>query len=243
MRDLPLPLHVARELKKWRVETPWNRPEDFVFASENGNPHDPRNIITHHLKPAAERAEVPWISTEKLRWTASSLTAQEGLNPLQQYRVLRLPLDPKTLQPSLADFEATRQAINRLDQKIFGNAEIPKAEVVTLDPAPSRAAPSSMLEESNRREQTDRRPLSRNESSQSVKLQAEKQAPTFYVDPSELPAVLKKARLVAGHSQEIAAEKVGIAKTALNRIETGKSKPRPSCARAIMDYIHSHLSS
>ena len=81
VRDLPLPLHVARELKKWRVETPWNRPEDFVFASENGNPHDPHNIITRHLKPAAERAEVPRISTKRLRWTADSLTAQEGMNP------------------------------------------------------------------------------------------------------------------------------------------------------------------
>ena len=88
-----------------------------------------------------------------------------------------------------------------------------------------------MLEESNRREQTDR-PRSWNESSQSVKLQAEKQAPTFYVDPSELPAVLKKARLVAGHSQEMAAEKVGIAKTALNRIEINPSRDQAARERS-----------
>ena len=150
VRDLPLPLHLARELEKCRVETRWNRPEDFVFANENGNPHDLHNIITRHLKPAADRAKVPWISPDRLRWTAGSLMAQEGMNPLQQYRVLRLPLDPRTLHPSLADFEATRQAINRLDQKIFGNAEIPKAKVVTLEPTgPKSEVPASSVADRN----------------------------------------------------------------------------------------------
>jgi DNA-binding XRE family transcriptional regulator len=58
-------------------------------------------------------------------------------------------------------------------------------------------------------------------------------------DPSDekLGEKLRAARLLAGHTQREAAEKIGYEYKAISEWETGKRKPRPKAAKDIRDYI------
>jgi integrase len=63
-----VPMHplLAASLREWQQETPWNKPDDWVFASERLNGKGPRRanmLVADHLRPAAARAGV--LSFEK----------------------------------------------------------------------------------------------------------------------------------------------------------------------------------
>jgi integrase len=87
-RDVPLSPSLARELWRQRKSTPFAQDADPVFASRAGTPLLPENVFRRVLRPAAERAGVPWAGFHTLRHTAASRFFRAGWNAKQVQRVL-----------------------------------------------------------------------------------------------------------------------------------------------------------
>jgi integrase len=83
---------LAETLRNWRLNTPYNKPDDWGFASTKLNrkkPLTPGMLRKWHLKPAAKEAEVPGkIGWHTFRRTLASLFTADGV-------------DVKTVQESL----------------------------------------------------------------------------------------------------------------------------------------------
>jgi integrase len=82
-RDVPLSKPLARSLAAlWERQ---GRPdgERLVFPSERGTPLDPGKLAARVLRPAAQRAGVPWATWHTLRHTCATLLFQAGLNAKQ----------------------------------------------------------------------------------------------------------------------------------------------------------------
>ena len=60
-KPVPLDPWIAEELLTWRRATPYNQPEDWVFASpmmKGKQPFVPDMILKRHIRPALERAKI-----------------------------------------------------------------------------------------------------------------------------------------------------------------------------------------
>jgi hypothetical protein len=58
-----MPMHpaLAEVLKAWQAETPYNKPDDFVFASfklQGNTPRTGNMIVEDYIRPAAIKAGV-----------------------------------------------------------------------------------------------------------------------------------------------------------------------------------------
>jgi integrase len=87
-RDIPLAPGLARQLREWRAASPRSRDADPVFPSQAGTPLMPGNLARRVLKPAAERAGVPWVTWHVLRHTAASIMFENGLDAKEVQAVL-----------------------------------------------------------------------------------------------------------------------------------------------------------
>ena len=81
-KPVPLDPFLAEVLWKWRLTTPFNRMEDWVFASPRNNgqkPYLPGMLIRWHLRPAAKRAGVEGnIGWHTFRRTVATLLVANG---------------------------------------------------------------------------------------------------------------------------------------------------------------------
>ena len=57
------------------------------------------------------------------------------------------------------------------------------------------------------------------------------------VGPQDLGSRLKKARVLLGHNQTLAGDKIGLSQKQISQIERGQSQTHPSTKKAIEDYI------
>lgn len=88
-RTLPLPVIVADALKVRRKDQIaerlalgpyWQNPNDLIFTTEVGTPHDARNIM-RDFAGLREKAGVPWLTFHGLRHGFGSLLAARGIHP------------------------------------------------------------------------------------------------------------------------------------------------------------------
>lgn len=88
-RSVPLPPQVLRMLREHRRRQAEERLKagaryenhDLVFCGNEGNPINPRNLITRHYKPALKRAGLPRIRLYDLRHTCATLLLVAEENP------------------------------------------------------------------------------------------------------------------------------------------------------------------
>jgi integrase len=87
-RDVRISAGLAQDLWRHRQVASFKNDSDPVFATKDGTPHLPENLHRRVLKPAAERAGVPWCSFHTLRHTAASRFFRAGSNAKQVQAVL-----------------------------------------------------------------------------------------------------------------------------------------------------------
>jgi len=66
-KPVPLDALVAEVLRQWKASTPYNAPQDWIFASpaKNGRqPYWPDQLMKRHIRPAAQRAGI----TKRIGW-------------------------------------------------------------------------------------------------------------------------------------------------------------------------------
>jgi integrase len=80
IRTIPLTDKLAQRLWRLRGSAADGAP---VFTSQTGTYLDPSNVAARVLKPAAERARVPWAGFHTLRHTCATMLFRHGLNAKQ----------------------------------------------------------------------------------------------------------------------------------------------------------------
>ena len=92
----PVPLHevVIQELRNWRAQTAYKRPEDFLFpsVSKNGSqPMQPDMILKRHIRPALKRIGVEGkrIGWHSFRHGLATMLRQHGLDLKTAQELLR----------------------------------------------------------------------------------------------------------------------------------------------------------
>jgi integrase len=116
----PLPEEVMTLLREWRKETPYNRPEDWVFASpytKGKRPYWPDALMKRRIRPVALRLGLPKISWNSFRhsvaeWAKRALKLQEAKELLRHekesttseiYGGMSLK-DKRSIQQQLGDY-------------------------------------------------------------------------------------------------------------------------------------------
>jgi len=83
--ELPLPSEVVQLLREWRSATPYNKPEDWVFASsakQGKTPFDRDGLMWNHIQPVARRLGLPHVTWNTFRhslsaWGKECISAEE----------------------------------------------------------------------------------------------------------------------------------------------------------------------
>jgi len=120
-RPLPLDPTVAEELWLWKRSTPYNRPDDWVFASNRMNgkqPLSPDSLLSRQIHPAAKRVGI----TKRVGWhtfrhTYSTLLKANGedikvVQELLRHANSRVTLDLYTQALTPAKREAQSRIAN-----------------------------------------------------------------------------------------------------------------------------------
>ncbi|MDP9399378.1 MAG: tyrosine-type recombinase/integrase [Actinomycetota bacterium] len=81
-RVVPLQAALARRLLRRRANSGYPRPSDPIFATVRGTHLDAHNV-RKRLRPAAERAGVPWATPHVLRHSIASLLYERGWTDVQ----------------------------------------------------------------------------------------------------------------------------------------------------------------
>jgi integrase len=84
-RQVPLSVELVAALSERRGEAV---DDDPVFASSDGTPLDPANVLKRVMKPAARAAGVPWAHLHTLRHTCASRLFRGGWNAKQVQMIL-----------------------------------------------------------------------------------------------------------------------------------------------------------
>ena len=80
--NLPLPDELMDLLRQWHSITPFNKPDDWVFASpytKGKRPFWPAQLLKKHIKPLALAAGLPSIGWHSFRHTVSAWGKEAGL--------------------------------------------------------------------------------------------------------------------------------------------------------------------
>ena len=81
MRTIPLARTIVAELKAWRLQSPFSKPDDLVFPSRRGGYENHDNMVKRRLKPLFEAARVQPFNWHGLRHFAISCWIEAGLSP------------------------------------------------------------------------------------------------------------------------------------------------------------------
>jgi integrase len=88
--DMSVPEEVLELLLEWRSVTPYNQPEDWVFASphtKGKRPFWPGQLMKDHIQPVALKAGFPKISWHSFRHTVSAWGKEAGFT-LEEVKAL-----------------------------------------------------------------------------------------------------------------------------------------------------------
>jgi len=142
-KPVPLDPWVAEELLTWKRATPYNQPEDWIFAStrkRGKQPYSPDSILKRCIRPAATRAKITkHIGWHTFRRTFSTLLKANGEDVKVVQELLRHATVKMTLEVyAQAITPAKRNAQSKVVGMLRGVATKPKS---LLDPC----GPSSNL--------------------------------------------------------------------------------------------------
>jgi integrase len=117
---MALPAEVKEALLEWNKRTPYNAPEDWVFASpstKGERPYWPDSILANHIQPVAEAAGLGHLGWHTFRhsvsqWSKQALKLEETKEILRHASIQTtsdiykgLPLEAKrAAQQRLVDF-------------------------------------------------------------------------------------------------------------------------------------------
>jgi integrase len=156
-----VPLHplLAEALQAWRLETPYSKPEDFIFASSKLGGRKPRSasmIVRDYLKPAAIKARVLTVKDGKtfasdgqditrfrfhnFRHSLASFLMSNGEDPKLVQTLLRHSKMDMTLHYTHSTKEACLMAQGKLLQQLVPNDRV--QDRVLISDAPDEAAGS-----------------------------------------------------------------------------------------------------
>jgi integrase len=112
-----------RELKKWRLESPYSRDEDLIFPTDTGNMMSRNNLVERYYTPALKKAKLPMVTFHGgLRHTYASLMIEQGENLKYIQTQLGHSSPTVTLNVYTHLLKPTNQeAVQRLENTIFAN--------------------------------------------------------------------------------------------------------------------------
>lgn len=132
--NLPLPEEVLALLRQWRSITPYNQPDDWIFASPRTRglrPLWPAQLLKTHIKPVALAAGLPSIGWHSFRHTVSAWGKEAGLE-LEDVKTLLRHEDIATTSNVYGDLgiDAKRRIQQRLVEFVTRQAkdEVAKRE-------------------------------------------------------------------------------------------------------------------
>jgi len=130
-RAVTLSPELAKCLKVHKIACPPSK-DDLVFCSEVGTPLDADNLIHREFLPALRRAGLRKIRFHDLRHTFTALLIATGENP----KYIQQQLGHASIQTTMDRYghlmpESHREAGDRLDQFIFGEASEQKKAQAT----------------------------------------------------------------------------------------------------------------
>jgi integrase len=108
-KPMPMDAAVAKVLLAWYAQSPYNQPEDWIFASarmHGKQPYWPENLLRRHIRPAAKRAGI----TKVVGWHSFRRTFATMLKSCE---------DVKTTQ------ELMRHANSRITLDLYAQAVTP----------------------------------------------------------------------------------------------------------------------
>lgn len=88
VRSVPLTSELRTSLLAKKLESPFSQDDDPVFASRAGSTLDAHNVRARIIKPAAQAADLPWVSFHSLRHTFASMCFRNGCNAKQVQMLL-----------------------------------------------------------------------------------------------------------------------------------------------------------
>ncbi len=118
-KPVPLDPWIAEELLTWKRATPYNQPEDWVFAStrmRGKQPYSPDSLLKRQIRPAVKRAKIlKHVGWHTFRRTLSTLLKSNGEDIKVVQELLRHATIKMTLEVyAQAVTPAKRQAQSRV---------------------------------------------------------------------------------------------------------------------------------
>jgi integrase len=128
--NLPIPDELMDLLRQWHSISPYNRPDDWIFASpytKGLRPFWPAQLLKKHIKPVAQAAELPNIGWHSFRHTVSAWGKEAGLK-LEDVKTLLRHEDIATTSNVYGDLGM--DAKRRIQQRLvaFVNEQAKAAE-------------------------------------------------------------------------------------------------------------------
>ncbi len=119
-RILPLSDELVKELREHVTRERFADPEDFVFSSRAGTPVDEHNLAKRHLKLAAARAGVPWVSWHDFRRLHATAMRAVGISSEDRMAAMGHTEMTMTLHYTGDAVEARRPGVEKIQEWISG---------------------------------------------------------------------------------------------------------------------------
>jgi integrase len=125
---------VVKELRKWRLESPFSREDDLIFPTETGSMMSRNNLVERYFIPALAKAEIlkidkkkkvvgPTVRFHDIRHTYASLMIEQGENVKYIQTQLGHSSPTVTLNVYAHLLKSTNQeAVLRLENAIFAES-------------------------------------------------------------------------------------------------------------------------
>lgn len=118
-RNIPLPAELVEALATLRERSPFNGPDDPVFAGTNGRPMNHRSVIGGVVKPAAAELGLGWVSWHCFRHSASSFGDQSGMSETERQHVLGHAHPEMTKHYTHAEESRVRDGLGKVAAKLL----------------------------------------------------------------------------------------------------------------------------
>ena len=116
--DLPIPPELLELLRKWHSVTPYNKPDDWVFASpytSGQRPYYPTSLMETHVRPIARKLGLPDFGWHDLRHSLATWAKSAGLHDDDVTKLLR----QSTLEMAATYGGVEIKRKKQLQQKVF----------------------------------------------------------------------------------------------------------------------------
>jgi integrase len=126
-KPVPLDPWIAEELLTWKRATPYNQPEDWVFAStrmKGEQPYSPDSLLKRQIRPAVKRAKIlKHVGWHTFRRTFSTLLKANGediktVQELLRHATIKMTLEVYAQAVTPAKRQAQSKVAGMLKEKV-----------------------------------------------------------------------------------------------------------------------------